>query len=283
MHDDVHTTGSDDAAATGPGFDPEPVPDPGGALPATFFDPLRRRIEPWLPTRAARAWFGAFAALVVVHLGAHFVGPVRVAGVTQWLLVPLLAASLWCAIAAPRPRLAVLSVLALLCSWAGDTVPAFAPDAVSFLVLMGLFACAQAVYVRAFAPFREASVLRRRRGVVVVYLTVYAAVVVAGLVSTLRWGASPTWAAAAFVAGLAVYGALLVTMAVLATGVDRLAGVGGALFLVSDGLLGVGQVAPQVIGALPRGVFGFAVMLTYLAAQTLIAAGVRRRSVGGHT
>ncbi|WP_425956943.1 lysoplasmalogenase family protein [Xylanimonas sp. McL0601] len=284
MHDDVHASGADRTSGSRPdvgrGFDPEPVNDPGGALPSTFFDPLLRRLEPWLPTRAARVWFGVFAVVAVVHLAAHVVVPggSGVVNVTQWLLMPPLAAALWCATAVPRPQLVQLVVVALLCSWAGDVVPSFVPDSLSFLVLMGLFLCAQVVYVLAFAPYREASVLRRRRGVVLAYGVVYVAIVGTAAVVLLPQGGANI----GLVAGLAVYGAVLVTMAVLATGVDRLAGIGGALFLVSDGLLGVAQAMPDAIDALPPGVHGFAVMLTYIAAQTLLAAGVRRRSVGGH-
>ncbi len=41
-----------------------------------------------------------------------------------------------------------------------------------------------------------------------------------------------------------VYGVCLVTMAVVATGVDRLAAVGGAVFLLSDALIALNAFAP---------------------------------------
>ena len=69
-----------------------------------------------------------------------------------------------------------------------------------------------------------------------------------------------------------LYGACLGAMAVLSTGVNRLTAVGGALFLVSDGLIALGAF---VVGfGLP--LQGFWVMATYLAAQALIVAGVLR-------
>jgi hypothetical protein len=269
--DDVH-------ADRGPALDPEPVPNPGGAWRPGTFDPLLRRVEPWLPTRAARTWFALFLLVCVVHLAAHLVvGAGDVARVTQWVLMPLLAAALWCATPVPRPRLVLLVVVALLCSWAGDTVPGFVAQDAAFVVMMALFLCAQVVYVVAFAPHRAHSVLRRRRGAVVGYVVVYAAVVAAVAIGMLPQGG----AAVPIVVGVMLYGAVLVAMASLATGVHPLAGAGGALFLVSDGLIGVAQAIPETVAALAPGVHGFLVMLTYLAAQALLAAGVRRRSVGG--
>ncbi len=278
MTDDVHAPTGD--PGLGPGHDPEPVPNPGGAFSPELLDPVRSRVERWLPTRASRAWFTLFLFVALAHLVSHLVfgdfGGV-VANVSQWLLMPLLAATLWNAAPLPRPRIVQLTVVALLCSWAGDTVPDFVPGGAAFFVMMALFLCAQVVYVAAFAPDRERSVLRRRRGVLVAYAIVYAAVVVTVAAVLLPMG----WQAVPFVVGIAVYGAVLVAMAVLATGVDRLAGVGGALFLVSDGLIGLAQAVPATYTALPPGVHGFLVMLTYIAAQTLLAAGVRRRAVGG--
>ena len=72
---------------------------------------------------------------------------------------------------------------------------------------------------------------------------------------------------------VAVYGASLAVMAVLATGVSRLTGIGGALFLVSDIVLAVELfVAP---GAIPYALF--ANMALYLPAQLMITLGVQER------
>ena len=60
-----------------------------------------------------------------------------------------------------------------------------------------------------------------------------------------------------------VYGACLGTMAVLSTGVNLVTAVGGALFLVSDGLIALDAFAPGF--DLPGQ--GFWVMATYVAAQ----------------
>jgi uncharacterized membrane protein YhhN len=58
-------------------------------------------------------------------------------------------------------------------------------------------------------------------------------------------------------------------MAALSTGVSRLAGIGGAVFLVSDALIALHEFAGL---DLPR--HGFWVMLTYVVGQALIVAGV---------
>ncbi len=67
-------------------------------------------------------------------------------------------------------------------------------------------------------------------------------------------------------------GACLGTMAVLSTGVNLPTAVGGALFLVSDGLIALGAFASGF--ALPLEAFW--VMATYIGAQALIVAGVLR-------
>ena len=78
-------------------------------------------------------------------------------------------------------------------------------------------------------------------------------------------------AAAGPLAGpVAIYGASLAVMAVLATGVGRLTGIGGALFLVSDIVLAMELfVAP---GAIPYALF--VNMALYLPAQLMITVGV---------
>jgi len=67
-----------------------------------------------------------------------------------------------------------------------------------------------------------------------------------------------------------IYGACLGTMAVLATGVNRLTAIGGAVFLVSDGLIAL----DAFVSGFDLPAEGFWVMATYVAAQVLIVAGV---------
>jgi len=69
-----------------------------------------------------------------------------------------------------------------------------------------------------------------------------------------------------------VYGLCLGTMAVLATGVDRLAWVGGAFFLVSDGLIAIDAFSDLDLPA-----HDVSVMATYVVAQLLLVLGIIRR------
>jgi hypothetical protein len=67
-----------------------------------------------------------------------------------------------------------------------------------------------------------------------------------------------------------VYAALLLATAVTSSAVDRLAGLGGALFLVSDGLIALGEagrVEPE------SAVVSVAIMVLYGAAILLLTVG----------
>ena len=61
----------------------------------------------------------------------------------------------------------------------------------------------------------------------------------------------------------------VVTMAVLATGLGWVAGIGGALFFVSDSLIALRAFADVTLPA-----HGFWVMLTYIVGQTLLVLAV---------
>src|SRR6478735_3788621 len=219
-----------------------------------------------LPRRpAARLLLGAFAAVALVHLVAQLAGGGRLADGTQVLLMPLLAGVLWCETSSPRGRMVTLVMVALGLSWIGDSAPKLTSGDSSFLVMITFFLLAQVAYITAFWPFRGHSVLHVRRPLLLVYLAV-----VAALVAACAAGAG------ALLLPVLVYGACLGTMAVLATGVNRLTAVGGALFLVSDGLSALDALASGF--DLPAQ--GFWVMSTYVAAQVLIVAGVLDADAG---
>jgi uncharacterized membrane protein YhhN len=209
--------------------------------------------------RAARLFLGALAAATVVHLVAQLAGADTLAGATQVLLMPLLAGVLWCETAAPRGRLVTLTLVALGLSWLGDSAPRLTSGDASFLVMVGFFLLAQVTYITAFWPFRERSVLNVQRARLLGYL-----VVVVALVGVCAAGA------AEMLLPVLVYGACLGAMAVLATGVNRLTALGGAVFLVSDGLIALEAFVTGF--GLPAQ--DFWVMATYVAAQVLIVAGV---------
>jgi len=226
-----------------------------------------------LPRRPTARLLGlVFVAVAGIHLIAqlfdqeHGVGDV-VAGVTQWLLMPLLAAAFAVETAPDRPasrgRLTRLVLTALGFSWLGDAAPDLASGDTAFQIKVGFFLIAQVLYITAFAPFRSDSPLARRPWWLLAYLAAVAALVVA---------CAPH--ADSLLVPVLVYGCCLGVMAVLSTGVDPLTGIGGALFLVSDGLIALQAFVPGL--TIPRG--GFWVMATYLLAQSLIVLGVLRRS-----
>lgn len=215
--------------------------------------------------RAARAFLGAFAGVALVHLVAQLTGAGVVADTTQVVLMPLMAAVLWCETSSPRARLVSLSLVALGMSWLGDSAPKAANGDAAFLVMIGFFLLAQLAYIAAFLPFRRRSVLHVHRVRLLAYVGAVAVLVLA----------CAAGAGALFVPVL-VYGACLGAMAVLSTGVDRLTAVGGALFLVSDGLIALDAFVDGF--GLPAQ--DFVVMATYLAAQALIVAGVLRQQSG---
>ena len=117
-----------------------------------------------LPRRhTARLLLGAFALVGLVHLVAQLAGGDAVADATQVLLMPLLAAVLWCETAPPRGRLVTLTLVALALSWLGDSAPRLASGDAAFLFMVGFFLLVQMAYIAAFLPFRARSVLHVRR------------------------------------------------------------------------------------------------------------------------
>ena len=212
---------------------------------------LARRRHLRQPTHPAAL---VFAAVAVVHLAAQLAGAGTVATVTQWLLMPLLAVAFRSATNGGR-----LVLLALGFSWLGDTVPALFSSDTRFLAMVGLFLCAQVTYIAAFLPAWRGSVLRRPA--LLGYLAAFGALLVA---------CAP--GAGGLLVPVICYGVCLTLMAVLATGVHPLTAVGGAVFFVSDGLIALDAFATWYAPPAP----GFWVMLTYLAGQALIVAGVLR-------
>lgn len=207
----------------------------------------------------ARVLLGAYTVVSAGHLVVQIAGPAWLSRPTQMLLMPLLAAWLWWA-APARTRLVRLATAALALSWLGDSLPAAFTGDTAFLAMVGGFLLAQLAYAAAFWPYRRESAAG----------TPWAAgyVVAFGVLFAL---CAP--GAGALVVPVAVYGGCLTLMAVLATGADRLAGIGGAVFFCSDALIALGAFADWY----DPPVEGFWVMLTYLTGQALLAAGVLRR------
>ena len=204
-----------------------------------------------MPRRSSTIALSCFAAVAVVDLVAEFAGWQGLALICRVLLMPSLIWLCWTG-AARRNRLVILVVIALGFCWLGD----FAGTTV--LLKIGYFLIAQVVYIVAFQPYWRRSLVDRPR-VLIAYVIPLIAVV--GLVAA---------SSGSLALPVAVYGASLAVMAVLATGVSRLTGVGGTLFLLSDIVLAVDFfVAP---GAIPYA--AFVNMALYLPAQLMITLGV---------
>lgn len=170
------------------------------------------------------------------------------------LLMPLLAAY----VAFRRgPR---LLVAALLCGWAGDSLLLADADP-AFLAGMGSFAAGHVCYLVLFRRHGESLGDAGARGAFVI--GTYAAALVVTV--ALLWPDLPS----DMRVPVAGYSLLLTAMAVGATTLGLSAAAGGGLFLLSDTLIAT-DVAdwPQA----PRS--DFWIMLTYLAAQTLLARSV---------
>ncbi|MEN0129770.1 MAG: lysoplasmalogenase [Brevundimonas sp.] len=215
---------------------------------------------------AARGWVAAFVLAALVHLGALLTGADTLADVSQAILMPLLAGVLLAATRWPRGHLVRWATVALGASWLGDSVPRLLDGDAAFLAMVGCFLVAQVAYVVAFAPDVRRSVLHRRPALLVPYAVVLVVLMAACLPH-----------AGSLALPVAVYGGVLTAMAVLATGVGPLVAAGGAVFLVSDGLIALNQFVPG--WTLPGQ--DFWVMVTYLVGQSLIVGGVvvRNRAV----
>lgn len=192
-----------------------------------------------------------FGAVAVVDLVAEFASWPALALACRTVLMPLLIWFCWTA-AARRTRLVILVMVALGFCWLGD----FAGTTVILKIIF--FLVAQILYVVAFRPYWRLSLIGRPP------LLIAYGVALTVLIGFVVGNAGP------LAIPVAIYGASLAVMAVLATGVSRLTGLGAALFLVSDIVLAVEFfVAP---GAIPYA--AFVNMALYLPAQLMITLGV---------
>ncbi|MFD9460937.1 lysoplasmalogenase [Streptomyces sp. NPDC060027] len=198
--------------------------------------------------RLARTLLVAFALATAVDVLSLAAGYDAGHLIAKPLLMPLLAVY---AGVRGGPR---LLVAALLLGWCGDL--ALMSDAdLAFLVGMASFAAGHVCYLVLFR--RTARV--RSAWLLGAYVTALVALVL------LLWPDLP--------AGLRVpvagYSLLLTAMAYGATRLGPVAGLGGALFMLSDTLIATGVADwPQLPNA------DFWIMLTYAAAQFLLVRGV---------
>lgn len=197
-------------------------------------------------------WLIAFGVVAVVHLALVGTGAAPWDSITKCLLAPLLLA--W-VIEQDGPRLLRLAlVLCLL----GDL---FLEVDTLFVVGMAAFAGAHVAFITLFVQRGALDRLRARPGVAALYVAV-AAGMVAWCWTGLEPGLRPV---------IPVYAALLVGTASLSLAADTRAGVGGALFLVSDGVIALseaGRIDPD--GAAT----GLTIMALYVLAIFLLATAV---------
>jgi uncharacterized membrane protein YhhN len=166
--------------------------------------------------------------------------------VAKPLLMPLLAGY---AAARRGPR---LLIAALLFGWGGDTFLLADADA-AFLIGMVSFAAGHVCYLWLFGRARGSLPAGIAYAVV---LTTFVALLWPGLPADLR-------------IPMTGYSLLLTAMAFRAGTRGRYAAAGGALFLLSDALIATGIADwPQLPAP------DFWVMLTYIAAQFLLTAGI---------
>ena len=189
-----------------------------------------------------RLWPALFGTVVAVEL----VGVALDAPALQWAAKPLLAPLLLVRLLAVRRRWDLVAT-GLVCATAGD-VALLLPGDTAFLAGMGCFLGTQVCFLTAF--------LRHRRAPAAVfagYLALWAGA------NALLWGRLGDLRLPVLGYSLA-----LSLMAAAAAGVSRLAAAGGALFLASDLLIGVGAAGAQFPGR------GLLVMVTYIAALFLL-------------
>lgn len=217
--------------------------------------------RPQIP-RAALVAASLYAVVVVIHLVAQLTGPEPVRVWTQVVAMPMLGLVVLLGTRAPRGRLVTWALVGIGFSWLGDSAPKIAGEH-SFLVMVGFFLLAQVAYVVAFWPDRGRSIVSRASRAWPVPIVVYLLVLVLFFVWCLPGAGS-------LLIPVIAYGTVLVAMAVLATGVHRLAAVGGAIFVLSDGLIALDAFASWY----ELSAHGLAVMSTYLIAQGLLVAGI---------
>jgi uncharacterized membrane protein YhhN len=194
--------------------------------------------------------------LGVVQIIDDFRGHGGVLGAAIVAMMPLLAAFLLLSVLPCRLRTLVLVGLGF--SWLGD--------AAGFLLLLkiGFFLIAQIMYAAAFWPSRQRSLLVRPAP-----LLVYA-LIMGTMIALLATHAD------SLEEPVVIYGVSVALMAALSTGVSRLVGVGGFLFLLSDIVLGCyfflgADVIPNSLAINSS---------LYFPGQLLIAWGTVRRVTG---
>ncbi|NUS00374.1 MAG: lysoplasmalogenase [Kribbellaceae bacterium] len=192
-----------------------------------------------------RAWLLAYGVLTVVHLVTIAIGETWSQLITKVLLMPVLA--VW--VRLNRGPTALL--VALVASFVGD----FLLQVDQLLPGMAAFGVAHVCYVMLFVH------RARRRSLLVV--AAYG-VIWLGALALLWSGLGDNRVP------VAVYSLLVTATAVTSAWNGWRPGLGGGMFLISDGLIGAGLAGHDFAGR------NYLVMVTYCIAQYLLAGSVLR-------
>ena len=203
------------------------------------------------------AVFTPYVLVGIVHLVALVAEATQLSTFTKPLLMPLLLAGLLFALPGWRSEIALLGSFGILFSFLGDTSLMYSGD-LGFLLGLGFFLLAHVAYLGLF--LRK---LRMRR------LPAWAAIYGVWWLVLVAVLAPHT---GVLLVPVAVYGLVLGAMGAFALSCNRLVAVGGALFVVSDTLLGLNKFLP----GFELWQADFLIMLSYIAAQGLIALGAVR-------
>jgi uncharacterized membrane protein YhhN len=200
--------------------------------------------------RLAAGCLAAYVLIGVASIVSQLLGREPDISVTDLTLMPILA--VFVLLAAPRGRSTTLLVVGLGFSWLGDCTGDL------LLLKIAFFLGAQVAYGAVFWPYRRRSL----RVAPVVVIGYGVAIVALTLFMASRAGS--------LALPVTIYGTAVALMAVLATHVNRMVGLGGFLFLLSDVVLGCFFfLGPDLIPA------SLAInSILYYPAQLLIALGV---------
>ena len=190
--------------------------------------------------------------VTVVHLMALLADAPAVADWSQVLLMPALALVLLALPSGDRGPAWPWALGALAASWVGDSLPRVVPEDAQFLSMVGGFAVAQVLWIVAFTR-----VARGRSPMAWTLLLIVVAVALLAVTVPEAGMLAPA---------VVVYGLLLLAVAWLAASHGWVGGLGGALFVLSDGLIALGAFRPELVDWPNRDVV---VMATYVAAQAL--------------
>ncbi|WP_332642019.1 lysoplasmalogenase [Aeromicrobium sp.] len=200
-------------------------------------------------------WILAFGVMTVVHLVLNGAEAEPWDSITKCLLAPLLVA--W-VIEQKGPR---LLVAALVFCFFGDLFLEFED---LFIVGMAAFALGHICFIRFFVSRGAIGQLKRKPWILAIYVVAGIAMIAYGW-SGLEDGLKPV---------VPIYAALLVGTGATSLATDLRAGIGGLMFLISDGVILLGEADRIDKDAVAS---GLTIMALYIAAIFFLTTGILNR------